>query len=64
LALDNSAAAKKFFETLSDSVQRHHVDNITSAKAPATRQRRIAARCRPLPRGKGAVAASAASRTA
>jgi uncharacterized protein YdeI (YjbR/CyaY-like superfamily) len=41
LALDNSAAAKRSFETLSDSVQRHHVDNITSAKAPATRQRRI-----------------------
>jgi uncharacterized protein YdeI (YjbR/CyaY-like superfamily) len=41
LALDNSAAAKKFFETLSDSVQRYLVDNITSAKAPATRQRRI-----------------------
>ena len=41
LALNNSAAAKKFFETLSNSVQRYHVDNITSAKAPATRQRRI-----------------------
>ncbi|MEI6403012.1 MAG: YdeI/OmpD-associated family protein [Actinomycetota bacterium] len=40
LALSNAAAAKKFFETRSDSAQRHHVDNITSAKAPATRQRR------------------------
>jgi uncharacterized protein YdeI (YjbR/CyaY-like superfamily) len=41
LALDNSAAAKRSFETLSDSEQRHHVDNITSAKVPATRQRRV-----------------------
>jgi uncharacterized protein YdeI (YjbR/CyaY-like superfamily) len=41
LALDNSAAAKRSFETLSDSVQRYLVDNITGAKAPATRQRRI-----------------------
>ena len=40
-ALNNSAAAKKFFETLSNSVQRSHVDNINSAKTPATRQRRI-----------------------
>ena len=41
LDLDNSAAAKKFFESLSNSVQRYHVDNINNAKAPATRQRRI-----------------------
>jgi len=40
-ALNDNAAAKKFFDSLSNSVQRYHVDNIISAKAPATRQRRI-----------------------
>lgn len=34
-------AAASFFETLSNSLQRYHVDNITSAKTPETRQRRI-----------------------
>jgi Bacteriocin-protection, YdeI or OmpD-Associated/Domain of unknown function (DUF1905) len=34
-------AATSFFETLSNSLQRYHVDNINAAKAPETRQRRI-----------------------
>lgn len=40
-ALDSAPAAKAFFATLSNSLQRYHVDNINAAKAPATRQRRI-----------------------
>lgn len=40
-ALDNEPAAKTFFATLSNSMQRYHVDNVNGAKAPATRQRRI-----------------------
>ena len=40
-ALNNSAVAKKFFEALSNSLQRYHVNNINGAKTPATRQRRI-----------------------
>jgi Bacteriocin-protection, YdeI or OmpD-Associated/Domain of unknown function (DUF1905) len=33
--------ARAFFGTLSNSLQRFHIDNITGAKAPETRQRRI-----------------------
>ena len=33
--------AKLFFASLSNSLQRMHVDNVTSAKTPETRQRRI-----------------------
>ncbi len=36
-----SPAAGSFFDTLSNSLRRYHVDNINSAKAPETRQRRI-----------------------
>jgi hypothetical protein len=39
LAADEQAAA--FFGKLSNSLQRYHVDSITSAKSPDTRQRRI-----------------------
>ena len=40
-ALDAHPDAKRFFEGLSNSLQRFHVDNINGAKAPETRQRRI-----------------------
>jgi Bacteriocin-protection, YdeI or OmpD-Associated/Domain of unknown function (DUF1905) len=39
LAADEQAGA--FFGTLSNSLQRYHVDSITSAKSADTRQRRI-----------------------
>ena len=39
LAVDPSARA--FFDTLSNSLQRFHIDNINGAKTPETRQRRI-----------------------
>jgi hypothetical protein len=40
-ALDADEAARRFFDTLSNSLQRYHVDNINAAKSPDTRQRRI-----------------------
>ena len=40
-ALDADAAARGFFNGLSNSLQRYHVDNINAAKSPDTRQRRI-----------------------
>lgn len=40
-ALDALAPARQFFDKLSNSLQRYHVDNINAAKAPETRQRRI-----------------------
>ena len=33
--------ARPFFDTLSNSLQRFHIDNINGAKTPETRQRRI-----------------------
>jgi hypothetical protein len=39
LAPDEKAAA--FFATLSNSLQRYHVDNVTSAKSEDTRRRRV-----------------------
>ncbi len=33
--------ARAFFETLSNGLQRYHIDNINGAKTPETRQRRI-----------------------
>lgn len=39
LAADKPAAA--FFANLSNSLQRHHIDNINAAKTDQTRQRRI-----------------------
>ena len=39
LAAEESAAA--FFATLSNSLQRYHIDTINAAKSPDTRQRRI-----------------------
>lgn len=40
-ALAAEASAAAFFATLSNSLQRYHVDNINAAKSPETRQRRI-----------------------
>lgn len=40
-ALRNNAGAGEIFATLSNSLQRYHVDQITSAKSDETRQRRI-----------------------
>jgi len=40
-ALDAEVAARRFFDQLSNSMQRYHVDNINAAKTPETRQRRI-----------------------
>ncbi len=34
-------AAKSFFDTLSNSIQRYHVDSINGAKSADTRQRRV-----------------------
>jgi hypothetical protein len=41
-ALDAQEPARRFFDQLSNSMQRYHADNISAAKAPETRQRRIA----------------------
>ncbi len=40
-ALAAAPAAAAFFQTLSNSLQRYHVDNVNAAKTPDTRQRRI-----------------------
>jgi hypothetical protein len=40
-ALKTNKAAHTFFDTLSNSLQRYHVDNINDAKTEGTRQRRI-----------------------
>jgi hypothetical protein len=40
-ALAADKRAKAFFEKLSNSMQRYHVDNISAAKSVDTRQRRI-----------------------
>jgi hypothetical protein len=40
-ALSGDPAAGAFFATLSNSLQRYHVDNISEAKTAETRQRRI-----------------------
>ena len=40
-ALSTEPEAEIFFATLSNSLQRYHVDQVTSAKKPDTRQRRI-----------------------
>ena len=40
-ALAGDPAAEVFFDKLSNSLQRYHVDNVNGAKAPETRQRRI-----------------------
>ena len=39
LAADERAGA--FFDALSNSLQRYHVDSVTSAKTPETRARRV-----------------------
>ena len=36
-----AADVRAFFDTLSNSLQRYHVDNVTGTKNPETRQRRI-----------------------
>lgn len=40
-ALAADPATKDFFNKLSNSLQRYHVDNINAAKTPETRQQRI-----------------------
>lgn len=40
-ALTGEPAAERYFATLSNSLQRYHVDTINAAKAPETRQRRV-----------------------
>lgn len=40
-AMQRSAGIEEFFNALSNSLQRYHVDRITSAKTDETRQRRI-----------------------
>jgi hypothetical protein len=40
-ALDAHPEAGRFFASLSNSLQRYHVDNINGAKAAETRQRRV-----------------------
>ncbi len=41
-AMDEQQPARRFFDGLSNSLQRYHVDTINAAKAPETRQLRIA----------------------
>jgi hypothetical protein len=40
-AMHEAVPARQFFDGLSNSLQRYHVDNINAAKAPETRRRRI-----------------------
>lgn len=40
-ALDANPSARTFFDGLSNSLQRYHVDNVAGAKTADTRQRRI-----------------------
>jgi Bacteriocin-protection, YdeI or OmpD-Associated/Domain of unknown function (DUF1905) len=40
-ALEANGAARQFFDSLSNSLQRYHVDNVNAAKTPETRERRI-----------------------
>ena len=40
-AMEEAVPARQFFDGLSNSLQRYHVDNINTAKTPETRQRRI-----------------------
>ena len=40
-ALKEHEGARQFFDGLSNSLQRYHVDNVNAAKTPETRQRRI-----------------------
>ncbi len=51
-ALDTDAAAKRFFESLSYSNRRRHVDPINQAKTDETRARRIAKSVSDLHAGK------------
>ena len=41
LAFEDNQNAKQFFDTLSNSLQRYHIDSINGAKTAETRQRRI-----------------------
>ena len=40
-ALEGEEAARQFFDSLPNSLQRYHVDNVNAAKTAETRQRRI-----------------------
>jgi hypothetical protein len=52
LALERDPAAKAFFDGLSFSLKRYHVDQVTSAKTATTRERRIARSVEMLAAGK------------
>jgi uncharacterized protein YdeI (YjbR/CyaY-like superfamily) len=39
--MEQQEPARQFFDGLSSSLQRYHIDNVNAAKAPETRQRRI-----------------------
>jgi hypothetical protein len=52
LALEREPAAKAFFDGLSFSLQRYHVEQVTGAKTDATRERRIARSVEMLAAGK------------
>jgi hypothetical protein len=41
-AMEKSTPSRQFFDGLSNSLRRYHVDNINAAKAPETRERRVA----------------------
>lgn len=40
-ALDAAPGTRAFFDGLSNSLRRYHIDNVNGAKSPDTRQRRI-----------------------
>ena len=41
-ALNENPEARRFFDTLSNSLQRYHVDTVNAARSEDTRRRRIA----------------------
>ena len=51
-ALDAVPAARSMFDGLSPSLKRYHVDQVTGAKTPETRERRIARAVETLAAGK------------
>jgi uncharacterized protein YdeI (YjbR/CyaY-like superfamily) len=52
LALEREPAAQAFFDGLSFSLKRYHVEQVTGAKTEATRERRIARSVEMLAAGK------------
>ena len=51
-ALDAVPAARMMFDGLPPSLKRYHVDQVTGAKTPETRERRIARAVETLASGK------------